>query len=117
MRLLDNLRPERASAFDRRVEVVHLEPEQNAVPVRGRIGFDQIVVLLLVPGVELKDQPSLAEQAIIDLGVLVAAETVDVEELAVPATAGPDVSYGDQRLRAHRHSPSRSPTHRALRGG
>ena len=58
VRLFKDLRPQPASALDSQIEIADLEPQENAVSGRRRLGVDEIGVLFDVPGVELKKQPT-----------------------------------------------------------
>jgi hypothetical protein len=80
VRLLQDLRLEGARALHCGVEVVHLEPQENAVSDGRGIGVDEVRVLLFIPRVELEDERAVAEEALVDVGVLVYAKVPDAEE-------------------------------------
>jgi hypothetical protein len=65
MRLLDNLGPQRTCAFDRRVEVVDFEPEENAMARRGGVRVHEVGMVFLIPGVELQNEPTFAKESVV----------------------------------------------------
>ena len=92
-------------------QVIDLEPEEHAVAVRLRRRVsDRAVVVLDVPGVELRIKPSLPycvrwrvgflelESFVLRAAVRVALAT---EEALVPAAARFDVPARDEGLRSH----------------
>jgi hypothetical protein len=58
---LYDLSAQSASLFDDCIKVVHLEPEQDAVPRWSGICIDQVGVIFCVPGVELKNETAFTE--------------------------------------------------------
>jgi hypothetical protein len=54
VRLFDDLRAQAAGSLHGRVEIVYLEPQQDAVSRRRRIRVDEVGVVFLVPRVQLK---------------------------------------------------------------
>jgi hypothetical protein len=98
VRLFDDLGAQRTRSLDGGVEVVHLEPQQHAMSRPRRVRVDQIRMIFLVPGVELEDQVTAAKEPIVVIAMTMLGESVDSEELSVPAAACPDVAHGDQRL-------------------
>ncbi|MGA7869258.1 MAG: hypothetical protein WCA22_00025, partial [Candidatus Binatus sp.] len=104
MRLLDDFDLERASSFDGRIEVVHLEPEQYPMSMWRRVRIDKIRVILLVPRVELEDQLTITKHPIIAIAMLMLRERVDTEQSFVPAAARAYVADGNQWLRPNAHS-------------
>ncbi len=81
------------------VEVFDLEPQKNSIAATwvSRIA-DPAMVMLLLPSVQLKDQPPANFQSIV---VRPALCTHAAQKLLVPAAAGFDIIDADERLRAH----------------
>ena len=98
VRFLDDLGFQRASTFDRSVEVVHLEPEQDSMSDWRRVRVDEIRVILLVPRMELQDQATVDQQPIVAIAMLMFRQSFDSEQLLVPAAAYPYIAHGNQRL-------------------
>jgi hypothetical protein len=87
-------------ADDRRVEVVDLEPEKQAVAVRlvERIG-ERAMVMVSVKRVKLENERVTVHQPLV-LGTPVG--TLAPQKVLIPSAACFDVAYGNQRLRTHR---------------
>ena len=98
--LLDHRRAERARSRDGRVEVVDLEPHEDAVADGRGVGVHEVRVVLLVPGVELENQLPARVEPLVDVTVVAIRIRLEPEELGVPALAGPDVADGQDRLRS-----------------
>ena len=95
----DHLGAELTGAFDGRVEVIHLEPQEHAVAVRAGVGVaDGAVVVLYVPSVQLEHELLMGDQPLV---LRSPVRALAVEQPLVPATAGLDVPDGDERLRSH----------------
>jgi hypothetical protein len=60
-----------AGPFDNCVKVVDLEPEHDAVSGRRRVRVYKVWVIVLVPGMELKNQLASTEQAVIEVAMAV----------------------------------------------
>ena len=56
MRFLDDLGSQGARPLHGRVEIVYLEPQQDTVSRRCCVCIDEVGVVFLVPGVQLKKQ-------------------------------------------------------------
>jgi hypothetical protein len=82
--------------------VLHLEPEQEAVPARSGARIAQRRVLVGIPVMELEDERPARVEELLILGAAVTA--LAAEHVLVPAAARQYVSHGDQRLRVHRPS-------------
>ncbi len=95
---LDDLGLNRASTFDRGVEVADLEPEQDSMSDRRRVRVDEIRMILLVPRMELQDQATVDQQPIVAIAMLMFRQSFDSEQLLVPTAADPHIAHGNQRL-------------------
>jgi len=98
-----------------RVEIVDLEPEEDAVPARRLVLVLEIRMVLFVSRVELKDERLAIHQAIIDMVVIALithAGSLETEELGVEARALSHVVDGNQRLGSF-HRRSSFAAHRA----
>src|SRR4051794_28057778 len=102
---------ERFSAANRVVEIVDLEPERDAVPVRPRRWVaDWAMVMLDSEAMQLEHETSVAKQALVFLSTVPAVTT---EQLLIPTTAPRNVGDRDQRLRSHEARESKeAPTNR-----
>jgi len=72
--LLYDQSPQCLRPFDDCVEVLKLEPEQDAVSRWRCVGVDEVGMIFLVPSVELKNQVTAAEQPIIHVAMAVFRE-------------------------------------------
>ena len=86
-------------ALHQLVEVIHLEPEKDAIPVRavGAIA-DGAVVVLDFKAVQLQDEGAVLDQLFIVRAAMRAAET---EQALIPAAAGFDIGDTDEGLAMH----------------
>ena len=81
------------------VEVVDLEPQQHTISVRTIVGVaDREVVMSHVEPVQLKNELPVHDQPLV---LVAAVRALAVEKTPIPAPAGFDVSYCDERLRPH----------------
>jgi hypothetical protein len=82
--------------LDGGIEVIDLEPQQDAVAIwlACRIAYRPVVMVDLEP-VKLHHQYASGEEALVIWAAVAAGE---IEELSVPATAELHIGYGDQRL-------------------
>jgi hypothetical protein len=96
--LLDHIGMQRTSSLDRRIEIVHLEPQQDSMSRWRQVRVDKIRVILLVPGMDLEDQLTVTKYPIINIAMLVFRECADSQQLLIPAAACAYVSHGNQRL-------------------
>lgn len=102
MRRQNDLGSQRLGSVHRGVEVVDLEPQRGAVPIRPRRGITDLpVVVLDVKRMELENELPVVQEALILAAPMPA---LTPEKLLVEATAQLDVADGDQRLRTHRGS-------------
>lgn len=84
------------------VEVVHLEPEQDAIAIRFVITIsDGPMVVVLLEAMQLQDDPLTINKPLILRPAMTAGAT---EELLVPATARFHIRDDDEGLRAQRIS-------------
>jgi hypothetical protein len=98
----DHLHCHLVGALHDGVEVVDLEPKQEAVAVGFVVAVGNVAVVVLgLEAVELKDELVIEAEAVIVWTTMVAAQ---VEEALVPATAGLDVRNCDEGLGAHEGS-------------
>ena len=78
-----------------------MRPSQDTVPRRRRRCVDEVRVVFLVPGVELKNQLTGARDPIVRVAVAVVRKRIGSEQFRVPATARPHIAYRNQRLRMY----------------
>jgi hypothetical protein len=94
----DDVGTEGARTLHCRIEIVYLKPEQDTVSVGRGVWVDEVGVVLLVPGVELKEQLTGARDALVEVAVMVFLKSVCLKEFGVPATARTDIANGDEGL-------------------
>lgn len=99
MSVLEYLGAEVVRALPGAVQVVDAEREQRTVAPRPRLLVPEVLVLVHVPVVELEDEVSSHDDALV-LPAAVPARAA--EEVAVPARRL-DVRHRDQRLRDDPH--------------
>ena len=92
--------PRLLRAFDRRVEVIHVEPQEHTVAPRPDVWIAQRAVMVLdLPAVQLEDEPSVAvDQPFIVGSAVVAARP---EQPLEPCTGGFDIVDCEEWLWAH----------------
>jgi hypothetical protein len=96
---LDDVGRHLGRSGDGGVEVVGLEPQQDAVSERSALRVaDRAVVVLDPPVVELEDQLIASDEALV---IRTAVGAPAAQEPLVPPAAGLDVGHGDQRLGTH----------------
>jgi hypothetical protein len=102
----DDLRFHLRGSGDRSIEVVDLKPQQHAIPVRlvARIPNPTMMVFHF-EAMELKNQRVACDQSLI---LRAAVRALTTEQALVPAAAGFDIRYGNERLGTHKTS-SRNP--------
>ena len=99
VRRQNDLDPELHGPPDGGVEVIELEPQEHTVAVRASVCVaDGAVVMLDVPGVQLKDELAVDGQPLV---LRAAVRALAAEQALIPAAARLDVLDGDQGLRAH----------------
>lgn len=83
-----------------RVEVVNLKPEKDAISIGFVIWItDRTVMVLHLPLVQLKDQPTIQDQAFI---LRTAMRTLTAKQALIPLAAQFDIAHANQRLCTHR---------------
>ena len=65
-----NVGAQRTSASDRGIEIAHLKPEQDTVPWWRCVRVDEVRMIFLIPGMQLKNQVSIAKHPVISVAVL-----------------------------------------------
>ena len=93
--------------FDDGIKVVHLEPEYNAMSEGRRVSVNEVGMIVLVPGVELKNQLASAEQAVIEVAMAMLWKGVECEQLLIPLTACSNIAHRNQGLRVDSRSHRR----------
>jgi hypothetical protein len=99
MRRHDDIDAHLHTAVDCRVEIVDLEPQQDAVAIGAVVGLaDATVIVLYVEVMQLHHEPITIDEALVVGAAVVAANP---QQLLVPPAAGLDIGGTDQRLRVH----------------
>jgi hypothetical protein len=62
---------------------------------RRGIGVDEVGVIFLIPGMELKDEFIAALHPIVRVAMRMVRKRIEPEQLPVPSAAGANVAYGD----------------------
>ena len=87
-------------ALHDRVEVLYLEPQQHAVPIRLVVPIaDPAVMVFHFKAVQLQDELAVRHQALV---LRAAVITVQTYQTLIPLAACFHISDCDERLRAHR---------------
>ena len=94
----DNLRLQVGGAGKGRVEVGNFKPEEHAVSGCDVGIADGTVMILLVPGMELKDQLTIGNEPLV---VRAAMGTLTAKETLIPATTRFDIARANKRLWMH----------------
>ncbi len=85
-----------------RVEILHFEPQQHAVPVRLVVTIaDPAVMMFHCKAVQLKDKLAVRDQPLILRASMIASQA---EQALIPPAARFHIGYCNQRLRTHRDS-------------
>ena len=96
----DNPRLQLLSTCNGRLEVVKLEPEEDAVSIGFKIGIpDRTVMVPHIPSVQLKDQPAMRDQPLILRATM---STLTAKQTPIPATACFDVMHTNEGLWTHK---------------
>jgi hypothetical protein len=96
-----SLRLQVRGARDRRIEVVHFKPEQDAVSMCQVGVADGTVMVLHIPGVQLKDELAVQNEPLI---LRASMPTLTPEQILIPATAGLNIAHANQWLWTHMKS-------------
>jgi hypothetical protein len=87
-----------------RVEIIGLEPEQDAVAIRLVIGIaNRPVMVFDVEAVQLQDQHAMRGQSLI---FMAAMRAIAAKQALIPPAAGLDIGNGNEGLGAHLFSLS-----------
>jgi hypothetical protein len=79
--------------FDRLVEIIDFEPQENAVAIRKVAAVaDRSMIMLGLEAVKLKDEISVRHEALVYRAAMIAAAA---EQLLVPSAASFDIRHGD----------------------
>ncbi len=97
--LYDNLGARAASPLHGGVEIIYLEPQYDTVSGCCRPGVDEVGMVLLVPRMQLQQQPARARDPIVHVAMAVFGKGVSPKQFGVPATARPNIAHRDERLR------------------
>jgi len=90
-----NLRLQVLRARDSRIEVVQFKPEENAVSMCQLGVANGTVVMLHIPGVQLKNEPALGNEPLV---LRASMPTLTPEQTLIPATAGLNIAHANQWL-------------------
>jgi hypothetical protein len=69
------------------------------MPRRRLSRVDEVRVVLFVPRVQLKQELARAANPVIEIAMLMFRKRVRLKQLGIPATAFPDISDRNERLR------------------
>src|SRR3954462_617584 len=101
-----DLDPHFCGARDDRVEIIHLEPEQNAVPVGPVVAIaDAAVIGFDLEAVQLQDKRAILDHLLVVRSSVSPAAT---QKPCIPPAARFDVRDTDERLGSHGFNGSRS---------
>lgn len=95
----DNVGLQVVGAVHGGVEVLDLEPQQNAITVRLIVGIrDRSMMVFSLERMQLKDQDVASNSPLIHRSTVCA---LTAEEALIPPAASFDITDDDQRLRSH----------------
>jgi hypothetical protein len=95
----DHFGPECFDAFQRRLEIIHLKPQQQSVPWRQILRIaDAPVMMFLLPPVQLQDEFAVQFEPLV---IRSAMRAPHAKQPLIPAAAGLHIADADQRLRTH----------------
>ena len=87
-------------AVNGRIEIVKLEPQEDAVSVRLEILIaDRTVMVFHIPSVQLQDKSLIRNKTLV---LLATVRTLTAQQTLIPATARFNVTHANQRLWMHR---------------
>src|ERR1700683_4806113 len=95
VRFQDDPNARRTAPRDNLIKVVNLEPKQAAMASRCGIGIDEIGVIFLVPGMELKNEFSTALHSIVHLAMGMFRKCIEPEQLPIPTAARANIAHRD----------------------
>ena len=82
-----------------RVKVVEFKPEEHAISVGRDVCIsDTTMMMLHIPSVQLKNQPTSRDQSFI---LLAAMRTLTAEEALIPTTARLNIAHANKGLWTH----------------
>ena len=93
VRFQDDPNARRTGPLDNLIKVVNLEPKQDAMASRCGIGIDEIGVIFLVPGMELKNEFSTALHSIVHLAMGMFRKCIEPEQLPIPTAARANIAH------------------------
>lgn len=95
----DDFHPHFRAAVHDRIEIVHLEPQQYAVPVWLVIAVaDRAVMVFYIEIVQLKNKLAVPHQLLVFFSPVIA---LTAQQTLIPSTACFHIGYRDHRLRTH----------------
>jgi hypothetical protein len=94
-----DLSPLRLRTANGGIEVLHLEPQRDAVAVGARRGIANLAVMVLdIEGMQLEHKRAVANQSLV---LVATVPALAPEKLLVEAAAPHDIRHRDQRLGTH----------------
>jgi len=100
MWLQDDLSMQCSSFLNYNIKVANLEPQKDPMTRCCRSGVGEVRVILLIPGVELKNHLTGALNPVVYITMDMVGEGVRPKQFAIPATASPYIFNSDQWLNA-----------------
>jgi hypothetical protein len=93
VRFQDDLDARCTGPLDNLIKVGNLEPKLDAMASRCGIGIDEIGVIFLVPGMELKNEFSTALHSIVHLAMGMFRKCIEPEQLPIPTAARANIAH------------------------
>jgi hypothetical protein len=98
VRFQDNLGPQAVGSRHGRIKIIDFEPQQDTVSGWRRSRVDEVGMVFLVPGVQLKNHPTRTRDAIVHVSMVMFRKRVCSKQFSVPAAACPDIAHRYERL-------------------
>ena len=93
VRFQDDLSAQCKGPLDNLIKVANLEPKQNTMARRCGIGVDEVGVIFLVPGMELKNESTTALHSIVHLAMGMFRKCIEPEQLPIPTAARANIAH------------------------
>jgi|SRR5580700_11265232 hypothetical protein len=99
------------------VEVIDLEPDQHAMTTGRLLGIGEVRVIFVVPAVQLQDEPTVVEQALVDMIMVAWSQASQTQQLLIPKGTCSHITNGKERLCPNALPGARHPIVRFVKTG
>ena len=95
VRLQNDLSTQCTGPLHNLVKVANLEPKQNAMARRRGIGVDEVGVIFLVLGMELKNEFPTALHSVIHFSMRMFRKCIEPKQLPIPTAARANIAHSN----------------------